>query len=48
MAKLYARKRIENYKNLKPKKETISFLLQYSKALKIVNTKPFQVEIISN
>ena len=34
MAKLYAKKNVA-VQNLKPKKETISFILNYSKALSI-------------
>ena len=47
MAKLYTPKKLVTYA-MKPKKETISFLLNYSKALSVlkVNTKSF--EIIAN
>lgn len=36
MAKIYSENSIGNFKNLNPKEETIKFLLNYSKALRIV------------
>ncbi len=47
MAKIYSQKTLVT-NSMKPKKETISFLLNYSKALSVlkVNTKSF--EIIAN
>jgi hypothetical protein len=47
MAKIYSKKTVEAPKNL-PKKETISFLLNYSKALKIIKVGKLSFENISN
>ncbi len=45
MAKLYSRKKL---KTMSPKKETINFLLNYSKALKISTYKKMEFESILN
>jgi hypothetical protein len=47
MAKLYI-KTIVNDNKMKPKKETISFLLNYSKALTFIGTKSMNIETILN
>jgi hypothetical protein len=47
MAKIYSKKIVSSEK-MKPKKEVISFLLNYSKALNIVKTKSMSIEIIAN
>jgi hypothetical protein len=47
MAKIYSKKTLVNI-ILKPKKGTISFLLNYSKALSIVKLKNSSFEIIAN
>ena len=47
MAKTYSKKASVS-KNWKPSKETISFLLSYSKALSIIKINNKIVEIISN
>jgi len=47
MAKLYSKKTVAVPKML-PKKETIDFLLNYSKALKIVKTENGTYECIAN
>lgn len=47
MAKLYS-KRQKTLPKIQPKKETISFLLNYSKALKIFDTQLGRLEIIAN
>ena len=47
MAKLYSEKKLAAPEML-PKKETIDFLLSYSKALKIVKTDKFTFETIAN
>jgi hypothetical protein len=47
MAKLYSKKAIVNNKML-PKKETISFILNYSKALNIVKIGNHNFEVIAN
>ncbi len=48
MAKLYFTKKTVTNKILNPKKETVSFLLNYSKALNIVNVGKMKIETISN
>jgi hypothetical protein len=47
MAKLYSQKKLASQKML-PKKETISFLLHYSKALSIIKAGKFSFEFIAN
>ena len=47
MAKLYTPKKLETPKML-PKKETVDFLLSYSKALKIVKTTNGTYENMAN
>lgn len=47
MAKIYSKKKLATPKML-PKKETISFLLNYSKALRIVNVGNMSFETIAN
>ena len=47
MAKLYSKK-LSAPQMMKPKKEVVSFLLNYSKALKIVKINGKDQEIISN
>jgi hypothetical protein len=47
MAKLYTKKSTSS-KEMKPKKETVSFLLNYSKALNIVNVGKMKIETIIN
>ena len=47
MAKIYSKKTLAT-NQMKPKKETISFLLNYSKALKIVKIEDKVFEIIVN
>jgi hypothetical protein len=47
MAKLYSKKKLASSKML-PKKETISFLLNYSKALSIVKVGNLNFETIAN
>jgi len=46
MAKLYLPKKIET--KMLPKKETINFLLNYSRALQIIKTKNHTFEYILN
>lgn len=45
MAKLYSEKKLEK---MKPKKETIDFLLNYSRALRIGTYKKIQFESFLN
>ena len=47
MAKIYSKKNVVP-KALKPKKEVVSFLLNYSKALNVIKVKENSFEIISN
>lgn len=47
MAKIYSTKTLAN-KTMKPKKETVSFLLNYSKALSVIKVKNLSFEIIAN
>ena len=47
MAKLYSQKPVAAPKML-PKKETIDFLLNYSKALKIIKTENGTYECLAN
>ena len=47
MAKLYSKKKLVSQK-MKPKKETISFLLNYSKALSTYKVGNVSIEIIAN
>ncbi|MEO0038030.1 MAG: hypothetical protein RIQ59_1241 [Bacteroidota bacterium] len=47
MAKLYSKKALVNNKMV-PKKETISFILNYSKALNIVKIGNHNFEVIAN
>ena len=47
MAKLYTKKKFV-VENLKPKKETISFILNYSKALSIHKIGISNFQIIAN
>jgi len=47
MAKLYSQKALATTKML-PKKETVNFLLNYSKVLRIVKAGNLNFEIIAN
>ncbi|MCW2119743.1 hypothetical protein [Flavobacterium sp. 7A] len=47
MAKIYAKKN-HALKGMKPKKEIVSFLLNYSKALTVIKGAENSFEIISN
>ena len=47
MAKIYSKKSVANSK-MKPKKETISFLLNYSKALSYLKVNELKIEVIAN
>jgi len=47
MPNIYSKNSSE-MKNLKPKRETLSFLLGYSKALKVVKTKQMTFDLILN
>lgn len=47
MANFYSKK-ISNTQNFEPSRETIDFLLNYSKALSVINYKEVQFESILN
>lgn len=47
MAKIYSKKSVTT-STMKPKKETISFLLNYSKALSYLKVGGFKIENIAN
>jgi hypothetical protein len=47
MAKIYSEKTLV-INSMKPKNETISFLLNYSKALSFVKVGKIHIEIIAN
>lgn len=46
MAKIYSKP--TKIENLKPKNETISFILNYSKALRVINYKNLEFEALLN
>lgn len=47
MAKIYSKTSLPN-KAMKPRKEVVSFLLNYSKALSMIEIENHSFEIISN
>ena len=47
MAKLYSETQ-KKIKNLNPKEETINFLLNYSKALSVINCNKMKFEALLN
>lgn len=47
MAKIYSEKQ-KTFPKMHPQKETVSFLLNYSKSLRIIETKIGKFEIIAN
>lgn len=47
MAKIYSQKKLVT-PTMKPKKETISFLLNYSKALSVIKVNDKSFEIMAN
>lgn len=48
MAKLYSKKKLAEVPQMLPKQETIDFILNYSKAMKMVKTSNGTYENISN
>lgn len=48
MAKLYSKKKPQNQLNLNPKDETVKFLLDYSKALSVINCNKMKFEALLN
>ena len=47
MAKLYS-ENSQKFKELKPKEETVNFLLNYSKALSVINYNKLKFEALLN
>ncbi len=47
MAKIYSKKTVATSK-MQPKKETVSFLLNYSKALSFIKVGKMKIENIAN
>lgn len=47
MAKIYSKEKLVT-KSMKPKKETVSFLLNYSKALRFIKVGKMKIEMIAN
>lgn len=48
MAKIYSEDSIKNVKDLKPKEETVKFLLNYSKALSVIDYNKMKFEALLN
>lgn len=48
MAKIYFKESIENTNDLKPKEETVKFLLNYSKALSVIDCNKLKFETFLN
>ncbi len=48
MAKLYTHNSIKKLNDLKPKEETVNFLLNYSKALSVINCNKMTFETVLN
>ncbi len=48
MAKLYPEKSSQKQNDLNPEEETVNFLLNYSKALKVINCKKLKFEMLLN
>lgn len=48
MAKIYSNNSIKNIENLEPKEETVNFLLNYSKALRVIDYNKLKFEALLN
>lgn len=48
MAKIYSENSIKKLENLEPKEETVNFLLNYSKALSVINCNKMKFEALLN
>jgi hypothetical protein len=48
MAKIYSKTSIETPNDVKPKEETINFLLNYSKALSVIKSAKIEFELVLN
>ena len=48
MAKIYSENSIKNLENIEPREETVNFLLNYSKALSVINCNKMKFEALLN
>lgn len=48
MAKIYSENFTENIQKLEPREETVNFLLNYSKALSVINCNKMKFETLLN
>ena len=48
MAKIYSENSIKKIDNLEPREETVNFLLNYSKALSVINYNKLKFEALLN
>lgn len=48
MAKIYSENSINKLNELEPREETVNFLLNYSKALGVINCNKMKFEVILN
>jgi hypothetical protein len=48
MAKIYSENSLKKTNNLEPKEETVKFLLNYSKALSVINYNKLKFEALLN
>jgi len=48
MAKLYSENFIDKLNKMEPKEETVNFLLNYSKALSVINCNKLKFEALLN
>ncbi|WP_298496371.1 hypothetical protein [uncultured Algibacter sp.] len=48
MAKIYSENSIKNIENIEPREETVNFLLNYSKALSVINCNKMKFEALLN
>lgn len=48
MAKIYSENSITKLKDLEPKEETVNFLLNYSKALSVIDYNKMKFEALLN
>lgn len=48
MAKLYSNNSIKNLNDLKPKEETVHFILNYSKAFRVISDNNRKFEVLLN
>ena len=48
MAKIYSENSIKKLNDLEPKEETVNFILNYSKALSVINYNKMKFEALLN